>query len=483
MTSTNNSIVDDFVNNINQDSIFNETVSLMRSSCETVLGRIKNNLDATVAEKSEGTTNQFVDNVTNQLSSQTNSWIVQNSNQLMVVPEGTRFVHRDSNNVTVLIEHKPSVRTIRFNAALRGGSLQSYQISLPYIQYFITFVHENGNDRFRAMSITCSKTSVQTLNDVVYQLPLPNVNSSGSVCIGNMGTGTTSGTNIVEKINTIISGFWNSNFNYDLSDSMIEFWNSNFHVPENNSLYWHRMGEWAKKTAEDSLFSLKATYHECGQVSRFIRSDIASATGRAALANNMRQSIQSNTRTYVRQLTTDLNTVNILEENRNQPHVATLKSKILDIARRSYYEMWHRVHNTHEQKVIDDNRKLDLKKREIESIVNNSAAIIKRTEAAKASLQNETMAVKTELYKMYQYLQKQIEEVNELKSKLSSHVDSDGNVLEKKKRGRPRVERVPEQVNLAIDRVVGSNLVTNPDGSPIVRRRGRPRKSPVVSNS
>lgn len=470
----------DFISGITSDTIFPTTVDLMKQSCSTVLSRIKNNLDATVSEKSEDAIKSFVENVTNNCSRQTNAWVDANAAQLMIVPDGTKLVHRDANRVTVVVEQKPTTRTITFNGSSRGLDPATYRISLPYIQYFINFISDGSNDRFNSMFMTCTTKSLTSLNDTVYKLPLPNVNTNGSVCVGNMATGSSNGSNLVDKINSIITGFWQSNFNFDLSDSMIEFWNSNF-PSTNESLYFRRFPDWVAKSNEDSLFGLKATYHPIGIARNLIRNDLASRNGIESLKNEMKTTIRSNIITFVRSLTSDLNSVNLMEENRNQPHVKSLNENLANIARRSYHNMWQKVHARHQQKVNEDNRLLDAKRYEINNIINNSDRIIRNVEQKRNELKEEEVKVKCELYKMYQYLQRQIEEVNELKSKLSSHIDENGNVLEKKKRGRPKKERIPEEVQMSADMVVSSKLVLNPDGTAIVRKRGRPKKNAVVS--
>ena len=466
---------------------YNNTVALLRQGCSTVLGRIKNNLSATVAEKCDAVTKTFISNVVGDLSQQTNEWIRNNSNQLLVVPEGTRLVHRDAQQVTIIVEQKPTVRTVRFGYHTREpNTYQNYQISLPYIQYYITFSTNNNNDRFQQMYISSTTKSLETLEDRVNHFPLPNVGRDGRVCTGDMDVGSREGVNLVDKINHIISGFWSSNFNYDLRENCSEFFMSNFpekymsQANDRTGLEPMTRGftEWASKTTADPMFGLKARYVPKCSAGSFIPSNLASANGRTALMNRMKSKIEDGVTSFVNQLTSDLNTVNILEENRNQPHMAALQSHVGQVTLNAYNHMWRAVHHRHEQEFRNNMANLQAEKAKVESIVANSSHVIKRVENAQNSFRDEKARVQCELYNIYQYLQKQIEEVNELKAKLSHLVDENGNPLPTKRRGRPRKENLPESVERSI-RVVGSSIVVGPDGQPIARKRGRPRKNPI----
>ena len=146
MVLTPEQVIQQTIESAKKSDDYNSTVALLREGCATVLGRIKNNLSQTVAEKSDVATRTFIDNVVGDLSQQTNEWIRQNSNQLLVVPEGTRLVHRDAQVVTIIVEQKPTVRTVRFgyHGGGRDSVYNNYQISLPYIQYYITFASDGA---------------------------------------------------------------------------------------------------------------------------------------------------------------------------------------------------------------------------------------------------------------------------------------------------------------------------------------------------
>lgn len=489
MVLTPEQVIQQTIESAKKSDDYNSTVALLREGCATVLGRIKNNLSQTVAEKSDVATRTFIDNVVGDLSQQTNEWIRQNSNQLLVVPEGTRLVHRDAQVVTIIVEQKPTVRTVRFG--YHGGGRESvynnYQISLPYIQYYITFGSDGANDRFSQMYISSTTKSLETLADRVNHFPLPNVGRDGRVCTGNMDVGDRRGVNLVDKINHIISGFWSSNFNFDLRENCIVFFMSNFaqqyarRPDDATGLEPMQRGfaEWAAKTTADPMFGLKANYQLKCAAGDFIPSNLASANGRTALMNRMKSKIEDGVSTFVKNLTSDLNTVNILEENRNQPHMVALNNHVTRATHNAYNQMWRAVHDRHLKEFNINMDCLQKKEREVQNLVANSANVVSRIEKAKTDFNDEKIKVQCELYNLYQYLQKQIEQVNELKAKLSHLVDENGNPLPTKRRGRPRKELLPESVEMTLDRVVRSPIVVGPDGQPIPRKRGRPRKNPI----
>jgi hypothetical protein len=135
------------------------------------------------------------------------------------------------------------------------------------------------------------------------------------------------------------------------------------------------------------------------------------------------------------------------------------------------------LHHEHEKKVAIDNANLDRKKNEIESIVANSASTLRNIELERERIAAEKLKVQCELYAVNQYLLQKLEEVSVLKAKLSQHIDENGDIVVTKKRGRPKKDKLPDSIAISLNRVSSSTLVVGPDGQPIKRGRGRPRKA------
>jgi hypothetical protein len=473
-------IIDGFVNSIKDWDSTPATLNLMREGTSTVLRRIKSNLDVSVQEKSEPIVSSFVSEISGSLGTMVNSWIDNNSNQLMVVPEGTRFVHRDSTYLTIIVEQKPTVRRIAFMQAY-------YNISLPYIQFYVTFHCNAAGDNFNSLHITATKRPITSLQDQYCLVPLPNV-SSTSVCVGNMNLPNNGGRNITEKVNTIISSYWSSEFNIDLNQNLQSFLNDVFfydfarkETDRHYENYVRGFEAWQKLTSEDSMFAIKPqTILQTSPrylVGNLLPSDLASRNSKVAFVNNMKSTINEGVAGFVRSLTTHLNSVDIMEENRNQPHMVALQSTVRNIASTAYSNMWSELHHEHEKKVAIDNANLDRKKNEIESIVANSASILRNIELERERIASEKLKVQCELYAVNQYLLQKLEEVSVLKAKLSQHIDENGDIVVTKKRGRPKKENLPDSISISLNRVASSPLVIGPDGQPIKRGRGRPRKA------
>lgn len=105
---------------------------VMKAGTNVVLQRIKNEFDADIQERSQALVNSFANNVAQQLNNVTTSWVDANSQQLMVVPEGTRFVQTDDNYTNIMVEQKPQCRRITFAFA---GVEHHFYLSFPFVQF------------------------------------------------------------------------------------------------------------------------------------------------------------------------------------------------------------------------------------------------------------------------------------------------------------------------------------------------------------
>ena len=130
--------------------------------------------------------------VTNNMTSATQEWIDDSTNNLVVFPEGTRFISKDNDSLVILVEQKPQQRHVSYKQILQsptGGFTflnNNYFISLPFIQFIAKFVKQNNGYRFVELYMSCSKNPVESLDQTVNALVLPNIHHTNLVCIGSM---------------------------------------------------------------------------------------------------------------------------------------------------------------------------------------------------------------------------------------------------------------------------------------------------------
>lgn len=459
-------------------------VNTLRTATKTVLDRIKNNLDVSVKEKSSVIQEKFCKQIGEQLQAVCNSWIDISTNQFVVVPEGTRFVHRDGSLTTIIVEQKPCVRQITYGTS---ETFSNYAISLPFIQFYCSF----DNNRFHGLSVTSSKKPLASLTDVLNPIPMPNC-SSTSVCCGNMSevfSRWTENTPISKKVAEVIAAYWGSQFNNDLSSNLIQFFSDNFNdvykscESGGGSNYRKCFKEWAKKSEENPMFAIS---DECKTrllsvpVLNLLPSSMRGGSGRLAVQNNIRNIIDSGIKDFVQEMTAGLLRTNFEDDNRNQAHLQSLADNIRQIVGPTYNTLWTTIHSDHQRKVYEDNEQLDIKKQEVETLVANSADIIESVETAKSFLKIEKQRIISDLHRVHLHLESELQKVQEMKAQLSMHFGEDGKPLPAKRRGRPKKEPLPDNVQLSMARVADHRLMVGEDGLPLIqRKRGRPRKNPV----
>jgi hypothetical protein len=93
----------------------------------------------------------------------------------------------------------------------------------------------------------------------------------------------------------------------------------------------------------------------------------------------------------------------------------------------------------------------------------------------KESWDNLRNLVQLELFNIYNYLQDELKSVESIKAKLQQNFDEQGAVLSKPRRGRPKKESLPPDIEKSIDLVASSGCLVGPNGETL-RKRGRPRK-------
>ena len=479
-----NTILAELQNEMLSDERFTSlAVQTMKASTNEVLQRAKNSIRVAVNENAEPVVGQVTSLISNSLGSIGNAWIESNAQQLMVVPEGTKFVHRDNDRLLIIVEQKPTVRRVRWYN-------QAYNISLPYIQFYIKFIKRDGGDRFESLSVSATKTPIERLSDKFCHAPISNINHT-NVCTGDMARNAVS-LNVCENVSAIVAGYWASSFNTDLHMNLSQFFRANF-AEEYKSQPKDRDTEnftrcyqkWQAISAENPMWAvspeciLHTENHSSFAVSSQLPNDIASRNGRAALSNNLKTVIDRGIDQVVGAVTVGLRNVDISEENRDQPHKAVLKATLATAMKNNWDRMWLRIHARHEAKVIQDNRDLEKRKREFEYQVQNSQAIIDRVNTTKQNFDEETKRVTCELFSVYKYLESELQKVAELKSKLSQWVDDEGNPLPTRRRGRPKIERTPDEVLIRMNDVRSSTHLVSHLGEPEKKKRGRPRKNPV----
>lgn len=450
-----------------------QVISILEQITNGTVRGIQETLKVTVEEQTAPAVQHFVTNTGERLVDISTSWTNEQTKKLIVFPPGARFVQRDDKSTNIVIEEPPRCRRVTFND--RSGNLQHYYVSLPFIQYVITFTKHGRGERFRMMKISCSKEPINSLTSVVYDLPLPNMGYSHrfGVCTGSGSSGMElpEGSDAFsDKCETLITSFWSSEFNTDLSNNVIGFFQKNFGydalTDQNTQQRLHTcFGKWAETSKQNPMWSLGADVkfpQEAGaQLGRLIESDLTSRGSKAAMTRNLKQQVTEGLFTLSSQAVNAMRGLTIEEQNQ----LLANKQKLSE----AYRSNLHSAYSFLEQEAMSEFEKT--KAKELEKIAQdrrNADEVLRKANEQRQKFEAEVLKTKVELSAVHKFLEAEKARVALIEEQANAIIARGPIVAEtvKRGRGRPRKEKPPVPVG--------------PDGQPIKRGRGRPRKTPVV---
>jgi hypothetical protein len=169
-------------------------------------------------------------------------------------PRGCRFCHKKADSTVVIIEQDPQIRSLLFTQGMLGRQADGHSdvqeripLALPFVVFFLHF----KEDMFCNLYCGWRTSPLRSLQDRMFAPLLPNIRDEMSVCVGYDLRVT--GTGIVEKSDSILSHFWNSQFNKDLSNR----WWLKDQIDER--LKTGR--EWSRASLENPTFILNLNYN------------------------------------------------------------------------------------------------------------------------------------------------------------------------------------------------------------------------------
>ena len=335
-------IVEAVAKQLQTKDLSQQAVMVLQKATARVLERIKQNVDAQIKEDSSPIVDKFVKGAAGKMSSMTQQWADGVKNDLVVFPEGTRYIWRDGQMTTIIVEQQPQVRHVNVYG-------QMYLLSMPYVQFIMSF---QSHTMAAHLHVTCTKKPITDLDQAANYIPLGNISGDHLVCMGGFRFPTTG--NMTEMVNTVIGEFWQSQFNYDNGGKMLE-WFSDNGLDETTSREDVHGGfkAWAKKTQENSLYATERTtkYRPGSTFRRFLATDTQSKNGSASIVNNLKQEILTAIGTIGGDIQALLTSVDLKTENREKAHVETLQNILKEIIVQAYAELWEYL-----QKQLQDER-------------------------------------------------------------------------------------------------------------------------------
>ena len=301
-----------------------QAVTVMKKATENVLERVKKNIDAQIQEDSSPVVEEFVKNTANTMSAMTQQWVDGVSNDLVVFPEGTRYIWRDGQMTTIIVEQQPQVRHISYNKKI-------FLLAMPYVQFIIPFKNHVPTGK---LMVGCTKKPLTDLDQPLLQLPLTNINSH-VVCMGEMRFPNSG--HMTDMVGDIIGKFWQSDFNHNHNAQNEDFtremgWNTAYDGAET----------WQEKTKQDPMFIIgkSSKLKADGTAWRFFQSDSGDKSGSYSIVNNLKKEIITAIGLIGGDIQKLLSSVDLNVENRNKTHVETLDGVLKEIIVQAYAELW-----------------------------------------------------------------------------------------------------------------------------------------------
>lgn len=324
-------IVDAVASQLKEKDLSQQASMVLHKATAKVLERIKQNVDAQVKEDSSPIVEKFVKNAATKMSAMTQQWADGVKNDLVVFPEGTRYIWRDGALTTIIVEQQPQVRHINVYGKV-------YLLSMPYVQFILTF---KNHELVRSLTVTCTKKPITDLDQAACFLPLGNIDSGHTVCMGDYYWPRS--TNMTELVNTVIGDFWQGQFTYDNGGKLLKFFEENFDLKTGNRTVVHPGFEkWASKTQENALYATdRSTKYTAGATfRRFLVTDAGDKKGSQSIVNNLKQEIIGAIGAIGGDIQVLLSSIDLTTENRKKVHIETLEGVLKEIVIQAYAELW-----------------------------------------------------------------------------------------------------------------------------------------------
>ncbi len=327
--SRKSEVIDIVTDQLRKKDLSSQAVLVMQKATAKILDRIKQSVDAQIKEDSTPIVDDFMSSVTENMSTMTQQWTDGMSNNLSVFPEGTRYIFRDGNATTIIVEQVPQVRHVNISG-------RTFLLAMPYVQFIVNF--KDGAPT-GVLHVGCTKKPISDVDQPMYYVPLPNIDENHKVCLGDSNYKRKG--SMTEIVNSIIGGFWQSGFTTDGSAKYINFLIDNKYISD-AQLHMKGTENWAKASLADVLLGVSkniklkpgATFR------RFLLMDSNKTDNTQTIGNNLKKEIVKSVSAIGEDIKKLFTSVDFKTENREKVHVETLNSILKEIIVQAYTELW-----------------------------------------------------------------------------------------------------------------------------------------------
>jgi hypothetical protein len=305
MAATQKEIVDAVASALQHKNLSQQAVAVIHRSTEKVLKRIQQDVGAQFKEDGDDVVEDFCKNLATKLGQMSQNWYDGIRNELIVYPEGTRFIYRDGTTVVIVVEQQPQVRTINVNGTM-------HHLAFPYVVFIMGFNNGAWNG---ALDVAIRTRPLTSLDDPLCSIGLPNI-SGYRVCMGDFRNNPK--TNMTEQTQAVIGSFWQSQFGGDIRN----------------------LPSWERQTKRDPLYVLHENYTQVGPLRQVVSAVSRNAGERPDIVNTLKQEIITAVGTIGAEIQKTMLTLDMVKQNKEKVHIETLDEILKEIIVQAYAELW-----------------------------------------------------------------------------------------------------------------------------------------------
>ena len=189
----------------------------------------------------------------------------------LIIPPNCRYIEKTDRGTLVVIEEPPAIRTVsvqtsikqmlenlRLEDKLKEYNLENYldenpkkpyqfTLAFPYVIFILFF---NERNEYSKANIFVRTQEMSGFSDVLFLMPMLNINSDQDVCFGDRVYKTNQ--SLYSAVNNVISVWWGAEFNHD--------YNNNRSVYKKTSIINNYL-EWQHYSKENPLFVFNTDWH------------------------------------------------------------------------------------------------------------------------------------------------------------------------------------------------------------------------------
>lgn len=340
MAASQAEIVSAVAEALKKKNISQQAVQVVGRATEKVLKRVHQDFSASVQESCDDAVGTFCKNLAVKLGNMAQNWYDHETTDLLVYPEGTRFIHREGQLTTVAIEQPPQIRTVNIEG-------RNYHLSFPFTVFILTF---NKSQWTGQIHVTFRPKALGSMNDMLFEAGLPNM-SGGYVCMGDFNNGHPSlkNQNLTIQVNNIIGAFWQSKFTFGGGNDQFSRWigANDLSAKNGNNRSWSTsITEWEKKSKKEPLWAVNGRMQSSGSLKDNIDGAV-NAAGRASgsktqndIVKDMKQEIVTAVGTIGAEYKKAIMKVDFLKQNKEKVQIENLEEILKEIIVQSYSELW-----------------------------------------------------------------------------------------------------------------------------------------------